>query len=447
MDINEVWKKAMDEIENEVSAVSFDLWFRGLAPIAFRDGIFYLSSASESAKQRIMKMHEGVVKVSLQDQSGEIKDFRVLSPAERDEFMEEEQKTRLEENIQATTINFNPKYTFDNFVVGNCNKYAYAACKGVAENPFVKINPLFIYGGVGLGKTHLLHAIGNELVRNIKGLKILYIPCERFINDYVTSLKSKNFTNAMFREKYRNLDVLIIDDIQRISKAKETQEEFFNTFNELYQNNKQIIIASDRPPKDIATLEERLRSRFSMGIIQDIQPPEYETRLAILQKKADLDEVKVEDEVLKYIAENCDTNIREMEGILSKVCFYASLLGREKACMADCSEALKDQNLSNKRNLTGDKIIDCVCKYYNVIRPDIVGKKKNKEIVEPRQICMYLMYDMLNIPLNSIGQYFGGKDHTTVIYACRKVENMIKENNRIKMTVEDIKNMAKNLVD
>lgn len=270
----------------------------------------------------------------------------------------------------------------------------------------------------------------------------MYVTCNNFTNDYINSLRSgKDYTNSQFREKYRNLDVLIIDDIQFISNRTSTQEQFFDTFNDLYQNNKQIIIASDRPPKEIATLEERLRSRFSMGLIQDIQSPDFETRLAILQKKAQQDNHNVDDEVLTYIAENCDTNIREMEGILSKVCFYSELLGKEKATLDDVEEALKDHIDHKKVDISAERIINCVCQYFSLSKDDLVGKKKSKDIVEPRQICMYIICEMLDLPLTSIGELFGGRDHTTVIHAREKITQGIKENNRIKIVVSDIKNM------
>ena len=235
--------------------------------------------------------------------------------------------------------------------------------------------------------------------------------------------------------------MLIIDDIQFISKAESTQEEFFHTFNDLYENGKQIIIASDRPPKDIATLQERLRSRFSMGLIQDVQSPDYETRLAILMRKAQQENYLVADEVIEYLAEHFDTNIREMEGILSKVWFYASLTCKKCATMEDVKEALKDHDFSNRQNLTAERIIDCVCKYFNVRRDELLGKKKNKEIVEPRQICMYTICNLLDMPLLSIGQLFG-RDHTTVIHARDKITTLMEENQRIKVAVNDIRAMA-----
>ena len=441
--IDEIWQQTCNILQHEVTAVSYDLWIKSLEPLDFNDGVLYLSTSSETAKQRVLKLHEQQIRTALTEIEPEIKDFVVLDPDEKENYLNKPVETKQEVNKCAPLCNFNPKYTFDNFVVGNSNKYVYAAARGVAEHPFNKINPLFIYGGVGLGKTHLLHAIGNYLIKNNPDLKVLYVTCEKFTHDYVESLKSsKAQANSEYREKYRSVDVLMVDDIQFISNKTGTQEEFFHTFNDLYQNQKQIIIASDRHPKEIASLEERLRSRFSMGLMQDIQIPDFETRLAILQKKAQQEHYSFDENVINLIAGHCDTNIRELEGMLSKVSFYASLLGKPSATLEDVNEALKDQISTTKQNLTADRIIDCVCKYFSITKEDLVGKKKNKEIVEPRQICMYLICDMLDLPLVSIGQIFGGRDHTTVIHAREKVAELIKENNRVKVTVNDLKSMA-----
>ena len=446
--LNQIWNNTLDILQKEVTSVSYDLWIKALEPFELKNGVLYLSITSATAKNQVLKLHSKQIKEALQEVSGEIHDFRVYDIDEKDALIQEERDR--EEKLLNGNINenidlckFNPRYTFDSFVVGNSNKYVYAAARGVAENPYSKINPLFIYGGVGLGKTHLLHAIGNYVREHNPEMKVLYITCEKFTNDYVESLKSgDNTATSKFREKYRNVDVLMIDDIQFISNKTGTQEEFFHTFNDLYQNGKQLVIASDRAPKDIATLEDRLRSRFSMGLIQDIQSPDFETRLAILQKKAEQEKVTIDPEVINYIAENCNTNIREMEGILSKVCFYATLLGKTTATMDEVQEALKDHVSSTKQNVTGESIIDCVCAYFGVNKDDLVGKKKNKEIVEPRQICMYIITELLDLPLTSIGQLFGGRDHTTVIHAREKVNNDLRTNPRLRTMVEDIKNMA-----
>ena len=443
--LNELWQQICNSLQQKVTAVSFDLWIKSLEPIDLREGVLYLSTTSETAKSRVEKLHTEHINQAISENSTEIKSFKVLDPLERDEFIKKssQEEDVVQEVSSAPLFNFNQKYTFDNFVVGNSNKYVYAAAFGVAEHPFSKINPLFIYGGVGLGKTHLLHAIGNHLKKSNPALKVLYVTCEKFTNDYVESLRSNQHTAiSKYREKYRNVDVLMVDDIQFISNKTGTQEEFFHTFNDLYQNNKQIIIASDRPPKEIASLEERLKSRFSMGLIQDIQTPDFETRLAILQKKAQQEHYSVNEEVINFLAEQFDNNIRELEGMLSKVCFYASLMGQKTATLEIVEEALKDSITASKQSLTSDRIIDSVCKYFSVEKDELIGKKKNKEIVEPRQIAMYLMYDLLDLPLTSIGQIFGGRDHTTVMHAREKVNGLIKSNNRIKVIVSDLKSLA-----
>ena len=445
--LEELWNRTLQILQNQVTAVSFDLWIKSLEPFDLKNGVIKLSTTSATAKNQVLKLHSKQIKDALQSVSGEIHDFKVYDIDERDAF-EKEELAREEQLLSVGEVpsnvdvcKFNPNHTFESFVVGNSNKFVYAAAKGVAENPYGKINPLFIYGGPGLGKTHLLHAIGNYVRANKPELKVLYTSCENFTNDYVKSLKSGDTTTS-FREKYRNLDVLMIDDIQFISNRTSTQEEFFNTFNDLYENNKQIIIASDKPPKEIPALEERIRQRMAMGLIQDVQSPDFETRLAILQKKAEQEKCIIEPEVISYIAENCDSNIREMEGVLTKVCFYTTLLGKNTATMDEVREVLKDHVSSNKPSITGDSIIDCVCKYFGIQRNDLIGKKKNKEIVEPRQICMYVITELLDLPLASIGQLFGGRDHTTVIHAREKIANDLKSNARLQTMVNDIKSMA-----
>lgn len=441
--MKDIWNEALKTLQSEVTAVSFDLWITTLEPIDLAEGVLYLSATSETAKARVLKLHEGQIMQALLIADPEIKKFVVLDPNERDQYFAKREEKQAKAEYSAPIFRFDQKYTFDSFVVGNSNKYVYAACRGVAENPFTKINPLFIYGGVGLGKTHLLHAIGNYLNKQRPELKVLYVTCNKFVNDYIECMASRDTIGAVtsFRAKYASVDVLMVDDIQFISNKTGTQEEFFHTFNDMFQNNKQIIITSDRPPKEIATLEDRLVSRFSMGIMQDIQSPDYETRFAILQKKAQQENFDVEEEVINHLAEVCDTNVREMEGILSKIIFYAQLAGKNKATMEEVSEALKDVPNTTKQDITTDRILEQVCKYFSLRKEDLVGKKKNKEIVEPRQIAMYLICELLDLPLTSIGQVFGGRDHTTVIHAREKITNEMKENKRMKVMVSDIKNI------
>ena len=441
-----MWERVLSKLEMMTTAVSFDLWIRPLEVLEFKDyNTLILVASSTTAKNQLLKNHKIQLQNAINEVFNDNINFEILDQNEKDEYIKTNtpaKNQKVEEEGNKTNSNFNEKYTFDNFVVGKSNQFVYAAAKSVAENPGQKFNPLFIYGGVGLGKTHLLHAIGNYIKSAYPDKKIMYATCEKFTNDYIESLRAnKDMANFEFREKYRNLDVLMIDDIQFISNKTSTQEEFFHTFNDLYQRQKQIIIASDRPPKEIATLEERLRSRFTSGLIQDIQTPDFETRVAILRKKAQQEKYSIDDEVINFIAERIDTNIREMEGILSKVFFFATLLGKKSATLEEAYEAMKENMDEIKEGLSPDMVIDTVCKYFNISKSDIVGKKKNKEIVEPRMICIYLICELLDLPLVAIGKKFGDRDHTTIMHARDKITEQIKTNNKIKVYITDIKDL------
>lgn len=441
-----MWERVLSKLEMMTTAVSFDLWIRPLEVLEFKDyNTLILVASSTTAKNQLLKNHKIQLQNAINEVFNDNINFEILDQNEKDEYIKTNtpaKNQKVKEEGNKTNSNFNEKYTFDNFVVGKSNQFVYAAAKSVAENPGQKFNPLFIYGGVGLGKTHLLHAIGNYIKSAYPDKKIMYATCEKFTNDYIESLRAnKDMANFEFREKYRNLDVLMIDDIQFISNKTSTQEEFFHTFNDLYQRQKQIIIASDRPPKEIATLEERLRSRFTSGLIQDIQTPDFETRVAILRKKAQQEKYSIDDEVINFIAEKIDTNIREMEGILSKVFFFATLLGKKSATLEEAYEAMKENMDEIKEGLSPDMVIDTVCKYFNISKNDIVGKKKNKEIVEPRMICIYLICELLDLPLVAIGKKFGDRDHTTIMHARDKITEQIKTNNKIKVYITDIKDL------
>ena len=437
------WKKVLNKLENEVTAVTFDLWINTLTPIQYANDELILLAPSVMAKNQVNQpgLFDKITKcVRL-----EFTPYTFVRVTEKQEY---EERIRKEEKELDKIIKeqpnlkskFNKKYTFENFVVGKSNQVVCAAMQSIAENPGQKFNPLFIYSGVGLGKTHLLHAVGNYLNEHRPELNTLYVTCEKFTNDYVDSIRNgKEKSSLDFRDKYRNVDVLMVDDIQFISNKMGIQEEFFNTYNELYQNNKQIIIASDRSPKEMTALEERLRSRFSSGLIQDIQEPDYETKVAIIKKKCSQEGYLVDDDVVDYIAQKTGTNIREMEGILSKVVFYSGLLGKPHTTMDDAYEALKDYGETEKTDLDADKIINTVCDFFKVTREELVGKKKNKEIVEPRQMCVYLINDMLNIPLTAIGALLGGRDHTTIMYARDKIEGQIKTNAHVRTLMNDLK--------
>ena len=342
-----------------------------------------------------------------------------------------------------TSFSFNPKYTFDNYVIGGNNQFVAAAAKAVATNPGGSYNPLFIYGGVGLGKTHLLHAIGNAITEQHPDLNVVYVTIEKFTNDLIESIqKGSNSAKSEFRTKYRNADVLIVDDVQFIINKNSVQEEFFHTFNELNQNGKQIVISSDKPPKEINPLEERLRSRFEWGLIADIGLPDIETRIAILNKKASLERYNVDPEVISYIADAVKTNIREMEGMLARAVFYAGLLGQPKVTMDTAREALKNYLIQTEETVDAGNILDVVCKYYNLKKEELLARKRTKEIAEARQIAMFLIAEFINMPLASIGSIFG-KDHATVIYAKNKVAEDIKKSPKLAVQINDMKQMIK----
>lgn len=446
--IKENWTQVLDAVSNEVTSITYDLWIKNLEPIEVRDGCLVLKANTETTKKRVEELCTDVLKLAISDCFENVSSFKILSPEEKLENKEPEVQTnnyqtnQIDQIAKQGTIQFNPKYTFDSFVIGKSNQIAYAAARAVAENPGQKFNPLVIYGGVGLGKTHLLHAIGNYVKANNPNLNVLYVTCEKFTNDYIYSLQasSKEKSISAFREKYRNVDVLIVDDFQFISNKTETKEEFFHTFNDLYQNNKQVIIASDRHPKEIPNLADRLLTRMLSGLTQDIQSPDYETRVAVLKRKAMEENYNIEDEVFSYLAERIDTNVRELEGCLAKVHFYAGIHGRHFASMADAEEVMKDDQ-PEKEAISANDIIDAVCKYYNVSRQDVTGKKKNKEIVEPRQMCIYLITELIDLPLTSIGGYFGGKDHTTIMHSRDKIAEQIKTNTRTKTAITDLKNL------
>ena len=332
--------------------------------------------------------------------------------------------------------NLNPKYTFDTFVVGNNNKLAHAASVAVAEAPAESYNPLFLYGGVGLGKTHLMHSVAHYILEKNKDAKVLYVTSEKFTNELIDSIKHDK--NQQFRDKYRSIDVLLIDDIQFIIGKESTQEEFFHTFNTLHEAKKQIIISSDKPPKDMVTLEERLRSRFEWGLTADIQPPDYETRMAILKKRAELDGLDIPDSVMEYVANNIKSNIRELEGALNKICVFANLTKKnEPITVSIAEEALKDLiSPDAKREITPEMITEIVAGHYHVSMEDLISKKRNKETAYPRQIAMYLCRNLTDVPLQAIGKMLGKRDHSTVLHGCDKIEKDLINNPSLQNTID-----------
>ena len=334
----------------------------------------------------------------------------------------------------------NRKYTFDTYVVGDNNSFAHAAAVAVAESPAEIYNPLFIYGGVGLGKTHIMQSIGNYILTKDPTKKVMYVTSEAFTNELVESIKNdRTNTNQKFRDKYRKVDVLLIDDIQFIAGKESTQEEFFHTFNALRESKKQIVISSDRPPKDIATLEDRLRSRFEWGLTVDIAPPSYETRMAILRKKAEFENLNVPNEILEYIANNIKSNIRELEGAFNKVMAGAKLEKKE-VTLELAEQALKDIiSPDEKKVITPEYIISVVAEHYGVTPADLSGNKRNSKIVMPRQVSMYLCREIISTPLKNIGKALGNRDHTTVMHGIEKIENELQTDDNLKNTIDILK--------
>lgn len=454
INLNSLLQNILDEISKSVSAISFDVWFQSLELEQIKDNVLIFSTPTKSSQKKLMSSFKStildaskkyynqaegieIIVQDLEEQEEPVKKEQE-KPAERvyvEEPKKEEPKAPQTEN---TKMFFNPKYTFDNFVIGSSNQFACAAAKAVAENPGTKINPLFIYGGSGLGKTHLLHAIGNFMVENHPSLNVIYVTTDRFTNEFVSSLQNNN--TSKFKEVYSKADVLIIDDIQQIIKRVQTQEQFFNLFNELYQNGKQIVITSDKPPKELNPLEERLRSRLEWGMLADIGIPDIETRIAILNKKAQIERYNVSHEVIEYIAEVATSNVREMEGFLSSTVFYSSLLKEDIVTIDSAREALKNIAKHNEETIDATKIIDIVCKFYNVKKEELLARKRTKTIAEARQIAMYLITEFMSLPLEAVGNIFG-KDHATVIYAKNKISDDMKKSKRLEVQINDLKQM------
>ncbi len=453
--IERQWALCMEDFGKKISSVGMDLWINTLQPINIEQDKLVVIAPSEMARTLIYSTYLDKMKEALKTHFN-VEEIYVILPEEREDYIAKYSQDNpdaelniLEPKEQTTKNPFNPRYTFDNFVIGTTNQVVYAAARAVAESPATRFNPLFIYGGSGLGKTHLLHAIGNYIWEHkTTGLSIIYVTCEQFTNAFIEALRERHEKGMDgFHKRFRQADVLLIDDIQFISNRKGVQEEFFNTFNDLYQAGKQIIISSDRPPKDIATLEERLRSRFASGFIQDIQPPDFETRLLIIQKKIELERFEFEKGMDVELAERLSNfNIREMEAILRKIYFLANLHGKTVATREDMEEVLEKEGeptVVSTTKVTQEKIINAVCKYFTIDKRDLTGRKRNKEIVEPRQICIYLMWSQLAIPLATIGQIFG-RDHTTIIHARDKIMELVKTNKQTKKIVNDLVAELKN---
>ena len=446
--IKENWDQILLNLkeEHEIMDVSFKTWLLPLKPYSFKNNTLTIIVPEQTFLTFVKRKYGLPLMVTVSEFLGvECKiDFQLKDTVEEDSPAKQPQLIEKNMNVVSPQViqsaNLNPKYTFDTFVVGSNNNLAHAAALAVAESPGEIYNPLFIYGGVGLGKTHLMHAIAHFILKNTPDAKILYVTSETFTNELIDAIRNKNNTTTTeFREKYRNNDVLLIDDIQFIIGKESTQEEFFHTFNTLYESKKQIIISSDKPPKEIETLEERLRSRFEWGLTVDIQSPDYETRMAILRKKEELEGYNIDNEVITYIATNIKSNIRELEGALTKVMAY-SRLNKCEINLKMAEEALKDIiSPGAQREVTPELIIQIVAEHFGLTPQDIASQKRTKEIVYPRQIAMYLCRDMLSTPLQTIGSHLGGRDHTTIIHGADKITADLKKDETLKNTIEILK--------
>ena len=440
-ELNELLTKAKELLKNEVTKIAYETWIRDLDIESSENGNIVLIANNAFQKESILSRYHDLFKNTFNYITNRNCEITVIL---KDDIPEEDlQVAKQLSNNSSSYPNstLNPKYTFDSFVVGNSNRFAHAAALAVAEAPATAYNPLFIYGGVGLGKTHLMQAIANEILVNNRNANILYVTSEKFTNQLINAIKDGK--NEMFRNKYRNIDVLLIDDIQFIAGKERIQEEFFHTFNTLHENGKQIIISSDKPPKDIKLLEDRLKSRFEWGLIADISNPDYETRLAILRKKAQLDNIIIDDEILSDIATKIDSNIRELEGILNKLIANASLTNCQ-ITIEMAEKAINDVVTKKDKVLSLELIQETIAKYFNITVEELKGVKRSNDVTFPRQIAMYLCRNVAQLPLTKIGEGFGKRDHTTVIHACTKIEKEIQNNISTKRIVESVKNILLN---
>ncbi|WP_066195346.1 MULTISPECIES: chromosomal replication initiator protein DnaA [Gracilibacillus] len=447
--IEELWNSTLSLIKDKVSKPSFDTWLKNTSVAELQDDTIIISAPNEFTRDWLDSKYTAIIGEALYQVTGAELAVKFIIPETMDDAAKEMTQMKKQPPVAAQQYDssaksmLNDKYTFETFVIGSGNRFAHAASLAVAEAPAKAYNPLFIYGGVGLGKTHLMHAIGHYVLEHNPNAKVVYLSSEKFTNEFINSIRDNKTVN--FRNKYRSVDVLLIDDIQFLAGKEQTQEEFFHTFNTLHEENKQIIISSDRPPKEIPTLEDRLRSRFEWGLITDITPPDLETRIAILRKKAKAEGLDIPNEVMLYISNQIDTNIRELEGALIRVVAYSSLINQDiDAPLA--AEALKDIiPTSRPRVITIPHIQEEVGKRYNVKLEEFSAKKRTKSIAFPRQIAMYLSRELTDFSLPKIGEEFGGRDHTTVIHAHEKISKLMTTDELLNKEIEEIKEQLKAL--
>ncbi len=441
MDAQEIWQAALGELEVTLSKANFTTWFKGTRILDKDDKKIIIGVPNNFTKEWLRNKYHPQILVTLKKFLPDLReiDYRIVSLPPPTLTMAAPPPT--EEDTAPTTA-FNPKYTFDSFVVGNNNRLAHAASIAVAEKPGETYNPLFIYGGVGLGKTHLMQAIGNEIQRRHPSKKVLCIPCEKFTNEFVGAISSGKMNQ--FKNTYRSIDVLLVDDIQFLSHKEGTQEEFFHTFNALHQANRQIVVTSDRIHTAIPDLEDRLSSRFGWGMVADVRPPNLETRLAILRTKCQEKKFNLEDEVLDYIARHILSNIRELEGALTRIESHCSLYNTQPSL--DCVTGVLEDviNSTRTKSINQDHIFRAITKFFNISLDDLLCARRNKELVYPRQITMYLMRHEMNLSFPHIGRELGGKDHTTIMHGCNKIAKELAKNTVLQQDLTNIKEVLYN---
>jgi chromosomal replication initiator protein len=445
----ELWQAILAQIQLSISSANFSTWFKNTSILSKEKDIIIISVPNNFSKEWLEKKYNKLILKIARDLDKEIKRIEykvsskpILKPKTKKILLPDTDQLKFEELNLDKKTNLNPRYTFENFVVGPFNELAQAASWAVSEKPGSVYNPLFIYGGVGLGKTHLLQAIGNKVVKKLSRKNVKYIPSERFTSEVINSIK--NQTIEKFKSVYRQIDVLITDDVQFLAGKEKTQEEFFHLFNALYEDNKQIVISSDRPPKAISALEERLRSRFEGGMIADISTPDFETRVAILEKKAQEKNINLDEKILEYIAQNIQKNIRELEGALNRLIAWQKINNQELD-LQSIKDVLKKVIQPQTKRINFQKITQVVAEFYNLKESELFLNSRKKEIVKPRQIAMYFLREELKSSFPFIGKKFGGKDHTTAIYAYEKILKEIEKDERLAQEIDLIKERIYNI--
>ena len=456
MNLDMLWNNFLKKIKEYVSALSYETWFQDTKLVSIRDNCAIVTVPMELHKKHLMENYQEIMENTLKEVNGSNFTFKFVVEEEWEDeknedifeepYDEEDRNEHQRENLAQSPMeaNLNPEYTFDSFIVGDSNKFAYTTSMAVAEKPGKAYNPLFLYGKSGLGKTHLMHSIGNYIIKN-SNLRVLYISSDKFVNDFINAVRNDkdNYDKIdTFKNKYRNIDVLMIDDIQFLGNATKGQEEFFHTFNELYNENKQIVIASDRSVDDLKTLENRLLTRFNWGLTANITPPDFELRVNIIRKKIAHQESAndVPNEVIEYIANNFASDVRKLEGAITRVFAYSLMMNRGKVDLDTAVDALKDQ-LIDKGGYKNDvhRIQTVVCDYFKITIDDLKGKKRSQNINYPRQVAIYLCRQLTNESFPKIGTYFGGRDHSTIISSYQKIEKDLEKNEQLKVVINDLK--------